>query len=597
MHHLGARSTGLNVQDRDIFGLDARQTVRKLTVHGFANAAQDTQDQVLAVGLDQEGVALPAQGGLEKDVSQLRLECGMQVDLGLLDGHEHPVRGVRGDQHGQHLAHADADVPVAHRGTRPLVDQHEVLERLAPRLDQLTGPALCHGFGIRGGRHEILDLGERFFQPLWAALLQALGQLAGQGHQPGLRLAVDPSQQTGRQVMERLRYARTEASENAVQTRAELGQTLKNLNDSVLRQIGEGSALQKGQLDSFAERLCQLTESNERKLDELRASVDARLRALQEDNGQKLELIRQTVDEKLQGTLDKRLGESFKLVSDRLELVHRGLGEMQTLASGVGDLKRVLTNVKTRGNWGEFQVQTLLEQILSPEQYASNVATKEGSGERVEFAIKLPGPDSNDPEPVWLPIDAKFPIEDYQRLMDAADKGDADGVEAAARDLERRIRSSARDISEKYINPPRTTDFGILYLPTEGLYAEVLRREGLFDSLQREYRVTVVGPTTLGGLLNSLQMGFRTLAIQKRSSEVWAILGAVKAEFGKFADVLTSVQKKLAEASATIDKAGVRTRAITRKLREVEEPPAADARALLRSTDAVEPDVDSMEGQ
>jgi DNA recombination protein RmuC len=395
----------------------------------------------------------------------------------------------------------------------------------------------------------------------------------------------------------RLDQARTEASENAVQTRAELGQTLKNLNDSVLRQIGEGSALQKGQLDSFAERLCQLTESNETKLDELRASVDARLRALQEDNSQKLELMRQTVDEKLQGTLDKRLGESFKLVSDRLELVHRGLGEMQTLASGVGDLKRVLTNVKTRGNWGEFQVQTLLEQILSPEQYASNVTTKESSGERVEFAIKLPGPDGKEPEPVWLPIDAKFPVEDYQRLMDAADKGDANGVEAAARDLERRIRSSARGISEKYINPPRTTDFGILYLPTEGLYAEVLRREGLFDSLQREYRVTVVGPTTLGALLNSLQMGFRTLAIQKRSSEVWAILGAVKAEFGKFADVLTSVQKKLAEASATIDKAGVRTRAITRKLREVEELPAADARALLGSTDPVEPDVESVEGQ
>jgi len=394
----------------------------------------------------------------------------------------------------------------------------------------------------------------------------------------------------------RLNQARTEASENAVQTRAELGQTLKNLNDSVLRQIGEGSALQKGQLDSFAERLCQLTESNERKLDDLRAGVDARLRALQEDNGQKLELMRQTVDEKLQGTLDKRLGESFKLVSDRLELVHRGLGEMQTLASGVGDLKRVLTNVKTRGNWGEFQVQTLLEQILSPEQYASNVATKESSGERVEFAIKLPGPDGKEAEPVWLPIDAKFPIEDYQRLMDAADKGDADGVEAAARDLEQRIRSSARDISEKYINPPRTTDFGILYLPTEGLYAEVLRREGLFDSLQREYRVTVVGPTTLGALLNSLQMGFRTLAIQKRSSEVWAILGAVKAEFGKFADVLTSVQKKLAEASATIDKAGVRTRAITRKLREVEELPPADARALL-GAESAEPDSESADGQ
>ena len=372
---------------------------------------------------------------------------------------------------------------------------------------------------------------------------------------------------------------RTESSENHTKMREGLTRALKDSNDSLVTQVGH------------------LTESNERKLDELRGDVDARLRAIQEDNGHKLELMRQTVDEKLQGTLDKRLTESFRLVSDRLELVHRGLGEMQTLASGVGDLKRVLSNVKARGNWGEFQVQALLEQILSPEQYASNVATKESSGERVEFAIKLPGPDSKESEPVWLPIDAKFPIEDYQRLLDAADKGDADGVEAAARDLERRIRSSARDISEKYINPPRTTDFSILYLPTEGLYAEVLRREGLFDGLQREYRVTVVGPTTLGALLNSLQMGFRTLAIQKRSSEVWAILGAVKAEFGKFADVLTSVQKKLAEASATIDRAGVRTRAITRKLREVEELPAADARALLGSTERPELDVESAEEQ
>jgi DNA recombination protein RmuC len=307
--------------------------------------------------------------------------------------------------------------------------------------------------------------------------------------------------------------------------------------------------------------------------------------------------MRQTVDEKLQGTLDKRLGESFKLVSDRLELVHRGLGEMQTLASGVGDLKKVLSNVKTRGTWGEVQAGSLLEQILSPEQYVTNAATKENSGERVEFAIKLPGPDGKDGEPVLLPVDAKFPIEDYQRLLEAADRGDAESMEAAGKDLERKIKAAARDISEKYLNPPRTTDFGVLFLPTEGLYAEVLRRDGLFDSLQRECRVTVVGPTTLGALLNSLQMGFRTLAIQKRSSEVWAILGAVKSEFGKFGEVLTSVQRKLAEASATIDKAGVRTRAITRKLREVEELPASDARALLGSTELSESDPESESGK
>lgn len=395
----------------------------------------------------------------------------------------------------------------------------------------------------------------------------------------------------------RLDQARAEATENAAQIRTELAQVLKNLNDSVTRQMADVATLQTGQLDGFAERFSRLTESNERKLDELRASVDASLKTLQEDNSQKLELMRQTVDEKLQGTLDRRLGESFKLVSDRLELVHRGLGEMQTLASGVGDLKRVLSNVKTRGTWGEFQAKSLLEQILSPEQFATNLATKEGSGERVEFAIRLPGPDGKDSEPVWLPIDAKFPTEDYQRLLEAADRGDAERVEAAAKDLERRIRTAARDISEKYLNPPKTTDFGILFLPTEGLYAEVLRREGLFESLQREYRVTVVGPTTLGAFLSSLQMGFRTLAIQRRSSEVWTILGAVKSEFGKFGDVLTSVQRKLAEASATIDKAGVRTRAISRKLREVEELPAAEAQALLGSIEASEPDMEAETGK
>jgi DNA recombination protein RmuC len=291
--------------------------------------------------------------------------------------------------------------------------------------------------------------------------------------------------------------------------------------------------------------------------------------------------MRKTVDEKLEGTLEKRLGESFKLVSERLELVHKGLGEMQTLASGVGDLKKVLTNVKTRGTWGEFAVGNLLDQVLSPDQYAANVVTKEGSDERVEFAIRLPGRDEGENEVVWLPIDAKFPKEDYERLVDAADRGDSAAIEEAGRQLETRIKNSARDICDKYLNPPKTTDFALMYLPTEGLYAEVVRRPGLVENIQREHRVVVAGPTTFAALLNSLQMGFRTLAIEKRSSEVWKVLGAVKAEFGKFGDVLGSVKKKLHQAADTIDKAETRTRAISRRLRGVEELPAAEARALL----------------
>jgi DNA recombination protein RmuC len=328
------------------------------------------------------------------------------------------------------------------------------------------------------------------------------------------------------------------------------------------------------------EELRALSDSNERRLEALRGTVDARLERLQEESAKKLDLMRQTVDEKLQGTLERRLNESFRLVSERLEAVQRGLGEMRTLAAGVGDLKKVLTNVKTRGTFGEVQLGALLEQLLAPEQYVRNAAPRKDGGERVEYAVRLPGPEDGAGD-VLLPIDAKFPLEDHHRLVEAAERGDSDAVEAASRALEVRIRACARDIHDKYLAPPRTTDFGILFLPTEGLYAEVLRRPGLAESLHRDHKVTLAGPTTLAALLNSLQMGFRTLAIQRRSSEVWRVLGAVKLEFGKFGDVIDKVEKKLSEASTQLQHVGVRGRAIARSLREVEALPAPEAERVL----------------
>lgn len=376
--------------------------------------------------------------------------------------------------------------------------------------------------------------------------------------------------------------------EAAAQARTELSAALRDFRDSLQKQLADMAGLQKQQFDSFAAQLGNLTDKSERKSDELRALVEERLTRLQSENATKLEEMRQTVDEKLQGSLERRLGESFKLVSDRLEQVHKGLGEMQTLASGVGDLKRVLTNVKTRGSWGEMQLGNLLEQILAPDQYAHNVKTNPKGSETVEFAIRLPGPQGKDGDLVFLPIDVRFPKEDYERLVDASERGDTAGVEQAGKSLESRIRAQARDIRNKYLAPPYTTDFGLLYLPTEGLYAEVLRRPGIADSLQRDYRIVIVGPTTLAALLNSLQMGFRTLAIQKRSSEVWKILGAVKSEFGKFGDVLDKVKKKLDETGNTIDDAVFRTRQIEKKLRKVEALPAPDSATLLAAVDTEE---------
>ena len=370
--------------------------------------------------------------------------------------------------------------------------------------------------------------------------------------------------------MERLeRELRDELGRQAQASRADLA----GFQQTLLAQGAESARTQN-------EQLGQLSLRNEQRLGEVRTAVQEQLKALQEGNERKLEQMRATVDEKLHATLEQRLGESFKQVAERLEQVHQGLGEMQGLARDVGSLNRVLTNVKTRGVFGEVQLAGLLEQVFTPQQYAANVETVPGSGARVEFAIRLPGR-SDDGAPLWLPIDAKFPREDHERLMDAQDRADAPAVEVSARALEARLRLEARSIREKYIAAPHTTDFAILFLPTESLYAEALRRPGLMEALQREHRVTLAGPTTLLATLTSLQMGFRTLALEKRSAEVWQVLGAVKTEFGKFGDVLAKTRKKLDEAANTIESAEVRTRAMARQLRSVEALPEAQAQALL----------------
>ncbi|MDR6841755.1 DNA recombination protein RmuC [Pseudoxanthomonas sacheonensis] len=343
----------------------------------------------------------------------------------------------------------------------------------------------------------------------------------------------------------------------------------------------ESSEQQQRFSDTLSQRLNELTQRNELRIGELRATLETRLKELQADNTAKLELMRQTVDEKLHATLETRLTESFGNVTAMLAQVHQGLGDMNKLAADVGGLQRVLNNVKSRGVFGEVQLAGLLEQVFAPDQYAANVATVPGSNERVEFAVRFPG--SSVDSVVWLPIDAKFPREDYERLLDAQEKADAEGARAAGEALERRVRLEAARIRDKYVSPPSTTEFAILFLPTEGLYAEVLRRPGLVDALQRDQRIAVAGPTTLLALMTSFHMGFRTLAIEKRSSEVWKTLGAVKTEFSKFGDVLDSVKSKLDQASTQIEKTGVRTRAIERRLREVESLPSEGEPGLLGS--------------
>lgn len=354
---------------------------------------------------------------------------------------------------------------------------------------------------------------------------------------------------------------------------------LETTRTEVVGAITTHGTTQRQDLEAIRMQVARLTESNEHRIAEVRRTVDERLKEIAAINARELQQMRNTVDEKLEGTLTQRIGESFALVTQRLEEVHRGLGEMQSLANGVGDLKKVLSNVKSRGGWGEVQLASLLEQMLSPEQYERNVVTKEASREAVEFAVKFPGKGD---VPLLLPLDAKFPVEDYQDLIDAHECGDAEAVDAAGRRLESSVRNSAKTIREKYVNPPVTTDFAILFLPTEGLYAEVLRRPGLAEQIQREQGVLIAGPTTLTAILSSLQMGFRTLAIEKRSSEVWRLLEAVKTEFGKFEDVIKKTIRNLDTARNQMDQLGVRTRAVNRKLRDVQELPEPDAKLLLK---------------
>ncbi len=404
----------------------------------------------------------------------------------------------------------------------------------------------------------------------------------------------------GRSAEKTERGLRQELADSARGSRQESAQALASFQQTLLAQGAEATRTQNAQIDAFAQQLAllqktlgdtlhtqlgSLSESNARRLAEVRATLEAQLTQLQAGNASKLDEMRRTVDEKLQSTLETRLGESFKQVADRLEQVYKGLGEMQTLAQGVGDLKHLLTNVKTRGMFGEAQLAALLEQMLAPDQYAAQVATRPGTRHAVDFAVRLPGR-GDDGVPVWLPIDAKFPNEDYERLLEAQQRADGPAAEAAAKALEARIRLEARSIADKYLEPPHTTDFGLLFLPTEGLYAEVLRRPGLVEALQREHRITIAGPTTLLAMLNALQMGFRTLALEKRSSEVWRVLGAVKSEFLKFGSVLADVKRQTQTVLNTLDKAQTRSNVLTRKLRDVEALPDAQAQALLPPQDA-----------
>jgi len=426
---------------------------------------------------------------------------------------------------------------------------------------------------------------------LWLALRRREGAEAQAAEQ--LRAELVTALQAGNERLER--ELRQEITESARSGRLELAQNLATFQQTLVQQAAEATRTQNTQIDAFGQQLAllqktlsdtlslqlsNLSESNARRMAEVRATLEAQLAQLQQTNVAKLDEMRATVDEKLQTTLHTRLGESFKQVAERLEQVHKGLGEMQTLAAGVGDLKHLLTNVKTRGMFGEAQLAALLEQVFVPDQYAAQVATRPGSKNVVDFAIKLPGR-SDDGAALWLPIDAKFPNEDYERLLDAQQRADGAAAELAAKALEARIRLEAKSIADKYIEPPHTTDFAILFLPTEGLYAEVLRRPGLMEALQREHRVTLAGPTTLLAMLNSLQMGFRTLALEKRSSEVWQVLGAVKTEFDKFGGVLAKVKTQTETVLNTLSSAEVRSRAMNRVLRQVEALPEAQAQALL----------------
>lgn len=387
----------------------------------------------------------------------------------------------------------------------------------------------------------------------------------------------------GRELSDELRKGREESQTSSRALREEISTSLKSSNEMLSRTLESMGKLQESQLDGVAKQLRELTDSTQVALDRIRTTFDTRVKELQEGNEKKLEEMRRTVDEKLHETLEKRLGESFKLVSERLETVHKGLGEMQNLAAGVGDLKRVLTNVKARGTWAEVQLGAILDHILTPAQYKKNVRVKPESSEVVEYAIRLPGPRNNDGpnDCIWLPIDSKFPQEDYLRVQKAAESGDPDAVQRAMDDFARTVRAVAKEVHDKYVAPPHTTDFAIIFLATEGLYAEVLRHPILVEELLQNFRIVVAGPTTLAAVLSSLRMGFQTLAIEQRAAEVWKILGAVKTEFSKFGQVLDKVKRQLNTASRTIEETGVRTRAMERQLRSVEQLREEEATRIL----------------
>ena len=418
---------------------------------------------------------------------------------------------------------------------------------------------------------------------LIVALLRLRAHAPGDGAELRVRLEALAAQneRLERELRADLALARSESASAASAARSELSSSLTQFTQALQNQLATNAGVQN-------ERLATLARSSEQSLEAVRTSVEQRLEALRSDNAHKLDQMRATVDERLQATLEQRLGESFKLVSDRLDQVHKGLGEMHSLAAGVGDLKRVLVNVKTRGGWGEVQLGTLLDEMLAPGQYARNVATRPGEDARVEYAIRFPGR-GEDGTPCWLPIDAKFPLEDYQRLQEATERVDVAAVEASRRSLEDFFKAEARKIRDKYIEPPHTTDFAILFVPTEGLYAEALSRPGLADCLQRDFRVMLAGPTNLMAFLNSLQLGFRTLAIEQRSTEVWRVLGAVKTEFGKFGELLAKTKERLDAVGKTLDEAGRKSTTIAKRLRDVEALPQLEAeRVLAGEAEAIE---------
>ncbi|MDY6879926.1 MAG: DNA recombination protein RmuC [Desulfatiglans sp.] len=387
-------------------------------------------------------------------------------------------------------------------------------------------------------------------------------------------------------LSEAFRHNRLESAKAARSLREEVSASQHASTNTLVRAIGEIGQSLNNHLSMVTKGVQELIDSNETRLRNLHGTIDTQLTRLQEGNEKKLDQMRQTVDEKLHSALEKRLGESFNIVSERLEAVQQGLGEMKNLATGVGDLKRVLTNVKARGTWGEVQLEAILEQVLTPDQYDKNVRTRETTREKVEYAIRLPGRNSEPESCVWLPIDSKFPQEDYLRLLDAIDKANPDAMQKATSSLVRAMHTAAKEIRDKYLNPPRTTDFAIMFLPTEGLYSELLRQPGQVEKIQQSYRVVIAGPTTLAAILNSLRIGFHTLAIERRSSEVWKVLAAIKTEFGKFGGVLATVRKQLNAAANTIDQTDIRARAMERKLRDVEQLPARDTENVLGLVDS-----------